>query len=240
MTTSKIKGNLYLIPANIGDSDTNFYFPAFNQNIINSINHYLVENERTARRFLKAVGIKTPIQNLILHTANKHTLPQEYESFLSNLLLGHNIGMISEAGCPGIADPGAIAVAWAHKHNITVKPLVGPSSILLAIMASGFNGQNFRFLGYLPINKNQIIKTIKELEQKVIKHNETQIFMETPYRNNALLQAILKSCLPNTLLCIAANITSTNEFIKTQTIKQWLKNTPNLHKVPVIFVLGKY
>jgi 16S rRNA (cytidine1402-2'-O)-methyltransferase len=194
------------------------------------------ENERTARRFLKAMDTEIVIDNFEWHAIHKAEAEQ-INIFKQKIKEGKNIGIISEAGCPGIADPGQILVKEAQKLNTHVKPLVGPSSILLALMASGFNGQQFYFSGYLPIDDAQRIKKIKQLEEESSKKNCTQIFIETPYRSNKMLKTLLMHCHSSTKLCIAAEITSPNEFIKTKTITDWKKETVDLHKKPVIFLL---
>ncbi len=234
-----MKGKLYLIPATLGDSKIEAVIPESVKNIVNSINHYIVENQRTARRYLKKLGIKTPIDNLDFYTLNKHTLPDEINNFLQPVFQGRNVGIISEAGCPGIADPGSEIVKLAHQKNIRVIPLTGPSSIFLALMASGMNGQNFAFVGYLPIKKDEKIKRIRFLENRSFAENQTQIFMEAPYRNQHLLNDILKTCQSNTLLCLSVNITLEKEFIQTKTISEWKKNIPDINKMPAIFLLHK-
>ena len=232
-------GKLYLIPATLGDSKIEAVIPESVKNIVNSINHYIVENQRTARRYLKKLGIKTPIDKLTFYTLNKHTLPDEINNFLQPVFQGKNVGIISEAGCPGIADPGSEIVKLAHQKNIRVIPLTGPSSIFLALMASGMNGQNFAFVGYLPIKKDEKLKRIRFLENRSFAENQTQIFMEAPYRNQHLLNDILKTCQNNTLLCLSVNITLEKEFIQTKTISDWKKNIPDINKIPTIFLLHK-
>ncbi|MDY6799592.1 MAG: SAM-dependent methyltransferase [Bacteroidota bacterium] len=228
---------LYLIPTTLGDSPVENVIPQYVVDIINQTNYYIVENVKTARRYLIKAGIKTRIDGLTFFELNKHTSPDNYESFLHPLKKNQNIGIISEAGTPGVADPGSAIVSIAHRKNIQVVPLVGPSSILLSIMASGLNGQNFAFNGYLPIKKHERTKTIKELEKKSKQENQTQIFIETPYRNQHLLNDLLSTCQPGTLLCIAADITLSREFIKTKKIKDWKKGIPDLKKRPTIFLL---
>ena len=234
-----MRGKLYLLPATLGDSKIEAVIPEDVKNIVNSINHYIVENQRTARRYLKKLGIKTPIDNLDFYTLNKHTLPDEINNFLQPVFQGRNVGIISEAGCPGIADPGSEIVKLAHQKNIRVIPLTGPSSIFLALMASGMNGQNFAFVGYLPIKKDEKLKRIRFLENRSFAENQTQIFMEAPYRNQHLLNDILKTCQSNTLLCLSVNITLEKEFIQTKTISEWKKNIPDINKMPAIFLLHK-
>jgi 16S rRNA (cytidine1402-2'-O)-methyltransferase len=230
-------GTLFLIPSVIAENTAEKVLPSYVINLISTLDEFIVEDERTARRFLKSIGYARSLDSLILHTLNKHTDTSEIQTFINSLLSGKNVGLLSEAGCPCIADPGAVIVQLAHENNITVKPLVGPSSILLALIASGFNGQNFSFHGYLPIDKNQRIKKIKELESKIKHEDQTQIFIETPFRNMQLLNDILNSCNSSTLLCIAADITGSSEFIETRTISEWKIKIPELNKRTVIFLL---
>jgi 16S rRNA (cytidine1402-2'-O)-methyltransferase len=229
---------LYLIPNLLSDSPWQQVLPAYNAEIINSINYFIVEEIRNARRFLKKVNRDINIDALTFMELNKHTPDLQKNSYLDFVRQGNDMGIISEAGCPGVADPGAEIVKLAHRRNITVVPLVGPSSILLALMASGLNGQNFAFTGYLPVKKPDRLKRIQQLENQAVQHRQSQIFMETPYRNGHLLNDLLSTCQPGTSLCIAADITSGNEMIKTRTIVEWKKNIPVLDKLPVIFILG--
>ncbi len=229
--------SIYLIPASLGSDKTNHFLPDMVFNIINKIDHYIVENERTARRYLIKLGIRTPIDDLQFYILDKHTDPNEKGLFLNPARQGNNMGIISEAGTPGVADPGANIVEIAHRENIRVVPLVGPSSILLAMMASGLNGQNFAFTGYLPIQKNEKTQKIKQLEIRSGKENQSQIFMETPYRNQKLLDDLFKTCSPQTRLCIATDITMDTENILTKTIAEWKVNPPGIHKRPTIFIL---
>ena len=231
------KGSLFLIPVPLSENAAAKSFTPYLENTINEIDTYIVENEKTARKFLKEAGLKRPQSELIIHDYGKHKRNTSLNPFFKELMSGKNVGLMSEAGCPGIADPGADVVAEAHRRGIKVVPLVGPSSILLALMASGFSGQSFSFQGYLPIDKVQRAKRIKELEQLSLKHKQTQIFIETPFRNNHLLDDILKNTLPQTMLCVAADITAEEEFIKSQSIAFWRKETVDLHKKPVIFLL---
>jgi 16S rRNA (cytidine1402-2'-O)-methyltransferase len=230
-------GTLYLIPVPLAEATAAKSFTPFLVQTINSIGEYIVENEKTARRFLKEAGLKIPQSELIIHDYGKHNRNVELATFFKGLMDGKAVGLMSEAGCPGIADPGADIVAEAHKRGIKVVPLVGPSSILLALMASGFNGQSFTFHGYLPIDKGQRSQRIKELENQAKRANQTQIFIETPFRNNQLLEEILKTCKPETRLCIGCNLTAEDEMISTRTITAWKKQVPDLHKKPTIFLL---
>lgn len=236
---NNIKGKLYLIPTTLGDIEPLATIPVGVFTVINEIDDYLVENEKWARHYLKKLGIKKPLQEITLHLLNKHTDISLLSESMKCLNEGKNLGIISEAGCPGIADPGAEAVKLAHQKNIKVIPLVGPSSILLALMASGFNGQSFAFQGYLPIERNERVQKIKELEKIVHTQNQTQLFIETPFRNNHLVEDLLKNCNPQTLLCIAVDITLPSESIKTKSIAEWKKSVPDLHKRPAIFLLFK-
>lgn len=230
-------GTLYLIPVPLADGAAAKSFTPYLVDTINSIKEYIVENEKTARRFLKEAGLKIPQSELLIHDYGKHNRSDGTAAFFKGLQAGNDVGIMSEAGCPGIADPGAELVEKAHRMGIKVVPLVGPSSILLALMASGFNGQSFTFHGYLPIDKVLRSKKIKELEMLSEKNDQTQLFIETPFRNNPMLEEILKSAHPKTRLCIACDITAPTEFIQTKTISEWQKKAPELHKRPTIFLL---
>ena len=231
------KGKIYMIPTTLGDSTLDSVIPKDVQQIIIDTKYFIVENIKTTRRFLKKVEREIDIDKLQFYVLNKHTSAVDLESFLNPALEGNNIGVISEAGCPGIADPGSDIVSIAHSKNFKVVPLIGPSSILLALIASGMNGQNFCFNGYLPKERNLRIKKIKELERQAIS-GFTQIFMETPFRNNHLMEDLLKQCIPSTKLCLAADISMENEFIQSKKIIDWKKNIPNLNKRPCIFLIG--
>ncbi|QNN41352.1 SAM-dependent methyltransferase [Pedobacter roseus] len=230
------KGTLYLIPVPLAEEVAHKTFTTYLVDTINQIDTYIVENSKTARKFLKEAGLKTPQKDLIVHDYGKHNRT-DLGQFFVELAAGKDVGLMSEAGCPGIADPGADIVAEAHKRGIKVVPLVGPSSILLALMASGFNGQSFAFWGYLPIDKEQRTKRIKDLDLSASRYKQTQIFIETPFRNNQLFEEVLKSCKPNTQVCVASNLTAENEFIKTQSVYNWRKEEIDLHKQPTIFLL---
>ncbi|MFW6044042.1 MAG: SAM-dependent methyltransferase [Marinilabiliaceae bacterium] len=232
-----MQGKLYLIPNHLGDTQTGMTIPRDVAKTASDLKYYIVENLRTARRFLKLLDKEKDIDGSTFFLMDKHTDAEEYIHFFHPLEEGHDVGIISEAGCPGVADPGAEIVKIAHRRNIAVVPLTGPSSILLALMASGLNGQNFAFNGYLPIDKNERSKTIKQLESKSIKDNQTQIFIETPYRNASLVREIIKHCQPFTLLCIACDVTLPEEFIKTMPASEWQGNLPELHKRPTVFLL---
>ncbi len=230
-------GNIYLIPTTLGDTELNEVIPLQVQEITKSIKIFIVENIRTARRYLKKIDSSINIDSLTFLELNKHTKNQQIIHYLDNINDG-NIGIISEAGCPGIADPGADIVKIAHQKNINVIPLVGPSSILLAIMASGFNGQNFTFNGYLPVKQNDRINKLKQLESIANKKHHTQLFIEAPYRNISMFNDILKACNNNTMLCIACDITTEKQYIKTKTIKEWKKIKLDIHKRPAIFAIS--
>jgi 16S rRNA (cytidine1402-2'-O)-methyltransferase len=201
------------------------------------IRHFVVEAEKTARKHLKALGVTTPIRELAMSTLNEHTKPADVAALLAPLLAGEDVGLISEAGCPAVADPGAQLVALAHERGIRVAPLIGPSSILLALMASGANGQCFAFHGYLPVDATEKAKVVKELEQRSRQRNETQVFIETPYRNNALLQQLRETLAPSTRLAVACDLTLPTETIVSRQVKDWPQDAPDFHKRPAIFIL---
>ena len=230
---------LYLLPVTLGDTPIEKVLPAYNREIISGIKYFIVEDVRSARRFLKKVDSAICIDELTFYTLNKHTSPEDISGYLKPLLEGHSMGVISEAGCPAVADPGADVVTIAQRRNLKVVPLVGPSSIILSVMGSGFNGQSFAFHGYLPIDPAERTKRLKELETRVYAENQTQLFIETPYRNQKMLEEILKTCRPQTKLCIAANITCEGEYIKTKSIKDWKGHLPELNKIPCIFLIYK-
>lgn len=230
---------LYLIPVTLGETPIEQVLPSYNKEIILEIRHFIVEDVRSARRFLKKVERTIDIDTLTFVTLNKHTSPEEIAGMLRPLENGMPMGVISEAGCPAVADPGADVVAIAQRKGLRVIPLIGPSSIILSVMASGFNGQSFAFHGYLPIEGNERVKRLKELENRIYNEHQTQLFIETPYRNNKLLDDILKTCRPQTKLCIASNITCPDESICTKSVQEWRKHIPHLDKVPSIFLLYK-
>ena len=230
---------LYLLPVTLGDTAIDKVLPAYNAGIIREIKHFIVEDVRSARRFLKKVDREIDIDTLSFYPLNKHTSPEDISGYLNPLAEGHSMGVISEAGCPAVADPGADVVAIAQRRNLKVVPLVGPSSILMSVMGSGFNGQSFAFHGYLPIEPNERSKRLKELEGRIYSEHQTQLFIETPYRNHKMLDDILKACRPQTQLCIAANITCEGEFIQTKTVKEWKGKLPELNKIPCIFLIYK-
>ena len=231
-----MKAKLYLIPTPIGFGPFNQIFPDLNMQFVPTIQYFIVENVRTARRFLKKMNPAIDINQLTFFVLNKKTSPEEFASFLEPISKGENMGLMSEAGVPGVADPGADIVRLAHQKQIDIVPLIGPSSILLSLMASGLNGQSFAFNGYLPIKGNEKILALKKYEHRSIKENQTQIFIETPYRNQSLIEFFIKNLSANTLLCIAANVNTKDEFIKTMKIKDWKNKLPEIHKKPAIFL----
>ncbi|WP_313804517.1 SAM-dependent methyltransferase [Flavobacterium sp.] len=232
-------GKLYLIPTTLGEMNPEEVLPVTVKRTIELLDDYIVENEKTARRFIKSVLPEKKQPELKLFALNKHTEESEHYQFIKPLLEGKNMGLMSEAGCPGVADPGAVIVKLAHEKGIQVVPLVGPSSILLAMMASGMNGQSFAFNGYLPIDKSEKKSALKQLERLSFEKNQSQSFIETPYRNNKLVEDLLQILQPNTHLCIACDITLPTEFIKTLTVNQWKKNKVDLHNRPCLFIIHK-
>ena len=234
----KNSGILYLIPTTLGNNNTDKVIPQYNYSIIDSLEEFIVEELRSARRFLRKANYKKDFDEVIFNVLNEHTRPEESVYYLESLKIGKNVGLLSEAGVPCVADPGAEIVKRAHKYNIRVIPLTGPSSIILSLMASGFNGQNFAFVGYLPIKENERIKKIKELENLSFTKNQTQIFIETPYRNTQVFNTLIKVCSKNTQVCIASNLTLENEYIATKSIFEWKKLKPEIHKKPTVFLIS--
>lgn len=231
-------GTLYLIPVPLADEAAAASFTPYLHEIINTIDEYIVENEKTARRFLRQAGLRKPQNELVLHGYGKHIRNNtDSSAFLNGLRAGKDVGLMSEAGCPGVADPGAEIVAEAHRLGIKVVPLVGPSAILLALMASGFNGQSFVFHGYLPIDKDERAKKIKTLEQTAQREKQTQIFIETPFRNNQLLAEILRTGKPQTRLCVACNLTAPDEQVISRPLHLWVNEKFDFHKKPAIFLI---
>ena len=231
---------LYLIPCPMGETAKEQVLPSYNTQIVKNIRHFIVESRKAAVRFLVSLDKTFPIDDCTFTELSEHT---DQKADLSKHLLplekGESMGVISDAGCPCIGDPGSRAVEIAQKKNLRVIPLVGPNSMIMAIMASGFNGQNFAFNGYLPVKNGEREGKIKQLENKVYKEDQTQLFIETPYRNQKMLEAILKTCRPETKLCLAAGITTSEEFIKTKTIAAWKKEKIELKKIPMIFLIYK-
>ena len=231
------KGHLYLIPTPIA-ADALHTLPQYLIDQLHQIKYFIAERAKTARHFIKATNPPYSISELDVQELNKRTTAEERATFLDAAMEGNNIGLLSEAGCPGVADPGALIVSMAHARGIEVIPLVGPSSILLALMAAGMNGQSFTFHGYLSAKVPALIKDLKHLEQQAKKLDQTQIFIETPYRNNGIIEHGLKTLHPNTQLCIAMNISGSNQYIKTKKVKEWQKaSIPDLHKQPAIFLI---
>lgn len=231
-------GTLYLIPVTLGDDNIAKALPPEVVSIAQRLDIFVVENEKTARHFLSTIKTSKPVRELQLLTLNEHTTNQELPNLLKPLLAGSDIGLMSESGCPGVADPGAKLAELAHAKGVRVAPLVGPSSILLSLMASGFNGQRFTFLGYLPVDKAARVQRLKDIEKNSAKHHETQIFIETPYRNQHLLEDILTHCHHTTKLCIACNISLEDELIVSKSVAEWKKSKlPDLHKKPTVFLL---
>ena len=230
---------LFLIPVTLGDTDLRKVLPEYNREIVARIRHFIVEDVRTARRFLKKSNPATVIDELQFYELNKHTSPEQLSDYLTPLAKSESVGLISESGCPAVADPGADIVAIAQRKNYRVVPLVGPSSLLMALMASGFNGQSFAFHGYLPIEASARAERLKMLESRIYSEHQTQLFIETPYRNNKLMEDLIRICRPATKLCVAANITCDDESIRTRPVKEWKGCIPDLNKKPALFLLYK-
>ena len=232
-------GNLYLIPNFLGNPNEIIHaqLPAHHIELVRTLDEFVVENGKNARAFFKKIGLHTPQDQLKLHELNAHTTPAEWQSYLDSCKKGKNMVLLSDAGLPCVADPGAVIVKQAHKLGIKVIPLIGPSSILLALMASGFNGQQFAFHGYLPVDQQERGARIRQLEKESAKENRTQIFIETPYRNNAMLADLLRHCRPETSLCIACDLTLPGETIISRPVKEWKKGHFDFHKRPAVFLL---
>lgn len=230
-----------MVPCPIADDgDMARVLPEYNADIVRSINYFVVENLRTGRRFLSRVGMGRPIDTLKMAELNEHTAPAEVEALIAPILAGEDCAMISEAGCPGVADPGAALAALCHRHGVRVVPLVGPSSILLALMASGMNGQSFAFNGYLPVKTPERQRALRNLERRARTEHQSQIFIEAPYRNRQMLEAIVASCAPDTRVTVAVDITAESERIVTRTVAEWRRAMPDdLHKRPAIFIIGE-
>ena len=230
-------GTLYLIPTTLGESTLAAVIPQDVQQRVRRLEYFVAENPKTARAYLKQVGMPKPLQELHIATLDEHTADAAIAGLAAPLRAGHDLGVMSEAGCPGIADPGAQLVLYAQRQGLRVVPLVGPSSILLALMASGLEGQRFAFHGYLPVAAAERLKALRDLEQQSRRLKQTQIFIETPYRNDRLVQSILDICAANTLLCIATEVSLATEDIRTMTVAQWKKNAPQLERRPSLFLL---
>ncbi len=235
---AQLPGTLYLIPTPIGDTEVYDVMPLYNQGVIRSLDCFIVENLRSARRFLSKAGIGKPIDSLSMTELNEHTLAEDVEALMRPLLEGRDVGVLSEAGVPAVADPGAAAVAIAHRYGAKVVPLVGPSSIILALMASGLNGQSFAFNGYLPVKNPERIKAIKFFEHRAIHERQSQIFIEAPYRNIKLFEDIVSACSPHTQLTIAVDILQPEQLISTREVGQWRARKPDINKRPAIFIIG--
>jgi 16S rRNA (cytidine1402-2'-O)-methyltransferase len=231
-----LKGNLYLLPVPLGETPMNQVIPSYNMEVLHSISEFIAEDVRSARRHLKQMGIQQDLDSLVIYEMGKHSDEILYDSYLKGALNGKNLGLLSEAGCPGIADPGAKIVQKALKKKISVIPLSGPSSIIMALMASGSNGQSFSFHGYLPMDKQERMHKLRELEQWARAKKQTQLFIEAPSRNDRLLEDILKECKPDTELCIACDLTLPTAFIERKTISEWKQAKPSLHKRPAVFI----
>ncbi len=240
MNTPAPFGKIYLIPVGLGSHTKHEVLPISIQKVIEKTRHYVVENEKNARRFIKKIAPTVPQDDLRIETLNKFTTEIEASAFITPCLEGQDIGVLSDAGCPAVADPGALLVKIAHQKNIEIHPLVGPSSLLLALMGSGLNGQGFCFHGYLPVNKQDRKQQIKKMEFQSFKENQSQIFIETPYRNEALFEDLKNILHPDTLLCVAVDLSLTTEYIKTQSISEWQKNKVKLHKRPCVFIIHKF
>ncbi len=228
-------GKLFLIPVPISEENGLKHIPEYNLQQVRLLTHFIVEDEKMARRFLKLFGY-SPIEKANLLLLNEHTKKENISELLASLLKGEDVGLMSDAGCPGIADPGADVVKMAHQKGIEVIPLIGPSSIVLSIMASGFNSQNFAFVGYLPIEKPHKVKRIKELELLAIKNKQAQFFIETPYRNEQMLETLFSTLSPQTIVFIGKDVLSAQQYLKSATVAEWKKMVkPNLNKIPVVF-----
>jgi 16S rRNA (cytidine1402-2'-O)-methyltransferase len=231
-------GTLYLIPVTLGDDMVQHVIPDYVLNVARNLETFVVESEKSARHFLSTIKTLKPVRELNLHLLNEHTDMKVLPDLLAPLLAGQNVGLMSDAGCPAVADPGAQLVQLAHKKGIRVVPMVGPSSILLSLMASGLNGQQFAFLGYLPVEKLQRNQKLKEIEKRSASHKETQLFIETPYRNQAMMDAILQTCHAQTQLCIACDVSLPSEMIVTKSIASWKTSPPiDIHKRPCLFLI---
>ena len=230
---------LYLIPVTLGNTSLSQVLPAYNATVVCQIRHFVVENVRSARRFLRSIDRDFPIDDCVFFEMGKHADERLFSQYLQPLRDGLPVGVISEAGCPAVADPGSAVVGIAHRQGLRVIPLVGPSSMIMAVMSSGFNGQSFAFNGYLPVDSSSRVRRIKALESRAWNENQTQLFIETPYRNNKLAEELIRTCRPSTKLCIASNLTCADEFIRTRPVKEWAGKLPDLSKRPTIFLIYK-
>lgn len=232
-------GKLYLIPAPLGETLPETVIPARALNVLRTLDHLVVEEIRTARRYLRQAGFEGELEKIVFYVCNEHSHPDDLAPVITNLLSGHNVGLLSEAGLPCVADPGHELVKEAHRQGIQIVPLTGPSSLMLALMASGFNGQHFAFLGYLPVKPPQRMKAIRRIEKTLYQQDQTQIFIEAPYRNLALFNDLVKICAGETYLCIACDLTLETEWICSRKIKQWVGESPEINKRPAVFLLYK-
>lgn len=239
MSGEREEPSLYLIPVPLAEVEHSICLPEYNREVVAKLRHFIVENVRSARRFIRSAVRDMDIDQITFYELNKRTTAEELTSMLAPIAQGHSMGVISEAGCPAIADPGSEVVKIAQSRGYRVVPLVGPSSILMALMASGFNGQRFAFLGYLPIDERERTRAIREAESRALSLDETQIFIETPYRNERLVADLIRICHPATRLCIASRITEPDALIQTKSLRQWRGEIPELHKQPTIFALGR-
>jgi 16S rRNA (cytidine1402-2'-O)-methyltransferase len=233
-----MEGTLYLLPTTLGKSNLHYVLPDYNFSVMNQLTHFIVEDIRSARRFLKKVNSDFNIDELTFLTLNEQTSDMELPALLQPLKEGHDVGVLSEAGCPAVADPGAAIVQLAQAAGIRIVPLVGPSSLLMALMASGFNGQNFAFVGYLPIASQERTKALKLLEKKAVTEHQTQIFIETPYRNHKLMEEMVGTLLPTTNLCVAVDVSLPSEWIRTHNMATWKKQMPDIQKRPAVFLIN--
>lgn len=232
-------GSIFLIPSTLGDTPPEKVLPAYNLQLLQNLNVFIVEEIRSARRFLRKCGYNKDFETTVFHILNEHTPENEIFSFLEQAKSGIDTGLLSEAGCPAVADPGSLVVKLAHEMSIKVVPLSGPSSIIMALMASGFNGQNFTFHGYLPVKSPERIKKIREIEKEMLRSGQTHIFIEAPYRNKPMIDALLSACSGETMLCIASNISLADESVKSATIGQWKKLNHDPGKKPTVFLLSR-
>lgn len=233
------QATLYLIPNTLGDDSIERALPSHNSKVVTGLRHFLVEDEKSARKLIKQLAPSCTLRDLHIERLNEHTKPEQLDGLMKPLRAGEDVGIISDAGCPAIADPGAEIVRLAHLARIKVVPLIGPCSMVLALMASGFNGQMWRFQGYLPVEGPERYSVLRSLEQRVESLSETQIFMDTPYRTERLLSDIFKVCKPSTMLCVAQGLTSARESIRTASVQEWRNMPLSLEKLPSLFILGK-
>ncbi|MDD5507573.1 MAG: SAM-dependent methyltransferase [Bacteroidales bacterium] len=235
----KTTGTLYLIPAPLGETLPDTVIPARALKVLRTLDHFVVEEIRTARRYLRKAGFVGEMEKLVFYAYNEHSRPDDLTSVITSLLAGRDMGLLSEAGLPCVGDPGNELVKEAHRQGIQVVPLTGPSSVMLALMASGFNGQHFTFLGYLPVKAQERMKAIRRIERTMYQQDQTQIFIEAPYRNLALFNDLMKTCAGETYLCIACDLTLETEWIRTRKIKEWVRESPEINKRPAVFLLYK-